>query len=1032
MEFLIKKNATLPLLKLQVVKDGRSDYNSFMKLIELSSIYFSMTDLETGIPKIMSRPAGFVEKTFDDPNAETEYYLYYQFTSTDTNLEGRFEGQFMLRNSEGVLILPIREKLFISVQESFIADDLNYESCYVSEFPCCVDFPTQPICPPCPSLPPLTPTPSITPSVTPNYCKVFYSQETGITIIDNSPASVYPVTFYVYNIVNAIDSISLTLEGYTHTYVGDVGMILVSPDGSRYSIITGRKGSVYGINDGTVTLTTLSTTLWDGHSTGTFLNDPTAYSGLLFDSPCPYQFIEGESTLDLSVFITETPAVYANGIWTLYIQDFAPEDYGSLRSATLTICDSGIPRTPTPTPTPTVTPTITPNLVIKGTLFGLVNPGSVLINYYFVLEQEFYADIVVTFNQVLKTVDGDFVVSSEISLEAGKTSNVTEIILDYDFNSITGDSYFTNIQITPSIYNSHFIIEDVITINYPSPTPTPTPTPTPICSLMLTTEDELDITTEVGDILIPEQSCVLLSLILAFYPVNDAIAVSYTLTSSDNVSDNVDVNVQYNLGLNDYFITIDKTLTLYSGQSYTQDQEFIQSNGYNLLYPTVYFNGLFVIPIINETQGYTLYTSYSFNPLPNGPIPPLEPTFPFNPTPTPTPTVTVTNTQTPTVTTTNTLTPSVTNTNTPTPTITETSTQTPTPTVTETPTNTPTPTVTETPTNTPTPTVTETPTQTPTITPTNLADIVFIGSFGKTENVKNVISENYNNDCYLLTTGGTDVYDSTYTNIDSIPSIVIGAAAQINSSTFDFNNNKLYFGNEDSTRIDAYDIASSASTQININPDYPYIVTFDSTNNLLGALYGLATPSLTIIDTTSDSINGVVTGLTAGYKGDVTTDNNGYMYVVGGVSNKIEIVDSINLITAGTITTTTTFGLAARILYNPNNGYLYALNNGDTLEYTTTATTQGVISISGYSGINETMTYNPIKDRIYVGNISNTGVFGVITIDCSTNTILSFTNNMRTGVNTVGYYQTQLYYDNNTNELLVVDVNSNNVYRFTT
>ncbi len=27
MEFFIKKNATLPILKLQVVKDGRSDYN---------------------------------------------------------------------------------------------------------------------------------------------------------------------------------------------------------------------------------------------------------------------------------------------------------------------------------------------------------------------------------------------------------------------------------------------------------------------------------------------------------------------------------------------------------------------------------------------------------------------------------------------------------------------------------------------------------------------------------------------------------------------------------------------------------------------------------------------------------------------------------------------------------------------------------------------------------------------------------------------------------------------------------------------
>jgi hypothetical protein len=34
MEFFIKKKTTLPVLKLQVVKDGRSDYNHFMKEIE--------------------------------------------------------------------------------------------------------------------------------------------------------------------------------------------------------------------------------------------------------------------------------------------------------------------------------------------------------------------------------------------------------------------------------------------------------------------------------------------------------------------------------------------------------------------------------------------------------------------------------------------------------------------------------------------------------------------------------------------------------------------------------------------------------------------------------------------------------------------------------------------------------------------------------------------------------------------------------------------------------------------------------------
>ena len=171
MEFFIKKNATLPLLKLQVVKDGRSDFYSFMKTIELSAIFFSMVDTESGIPKISSRPAGFVEKTFEDPNAEAEYYIYYQFTPKDTNRVGRYEGQFMLRNDDGVLILPIRERLFINVQESFIADDLEYDSCDTSEFPCCVNGPfttttTTSPCPSCPVCPTPTPTPSPQPITT--------------------------------------------------------------------------------------------------------------------------------------------------------------------------------------------------------------------------------------------------------------------------------------------------------------------------------------------------------------------------------------------------------------------------------------------------------------------------------------------------------------------------------------------------------------------------------------------------------------------------------------------------------------------------------------------------------------------------------------------------------------------------------------------------------------------------------------------------------------------------------------------------
>jgi hypothetical protein len=177
MEFFIKKNATLPILKLQVIQDGRSEYNNFMKLLETSSIFFSMVNIETGIPKIMSKPAGIVSKTFDDPNTPTEYYIYYQFTSSDTNILARYEGQFLIKNDDGNLILPIREQLFLNVQESFIADDLEYNNCYTSVYPCCIK----------PIYPSNTPsnTPTSTPTPTPTPTNIPLNDLTDIIIPNN-------------------------------------------------------------------------------------------------------------------------------------------------------------------------------------------------------------------------------------------------------------------------------------------------------------------------------------------------------------------------------------------------------------------------------------------------------------------------------------------------------------------------------------------------------------------------------------------------------------------------------------------------------------------------------------------------------------------------------------------------------------------------------------------------------------------------------------------------------------------------------
>jgi len=104
MNFYISKNANLPLLKMQVVKDGRSEYQEFMRLLETSSIFFTMINSENGIPK------------------QVEYYVYFRFTKKDTNKVGTYKGQFLIKSTEGDLILPLREELNIYIQESFIID----------------------------------------------------------------------------------------------------------------------------------------------------------------------------------------------------------------------------------------------------------------------------------------------------------------------------------------------------------------------------------------------------------------------------------------------------------------------------------------------------------------------------------------------------------------------------------------------------------------------------------------------------------------------------------------------------------------------------------------------------------------------------------------------------------------------------------------------------------------------------------------------------------------------------------------------
>lgn len=247
MEFFIKKGATLPLLKLNIIDNGRNDYDSFLNTIELSSLFFSMTNVDTGIPKIINKPAGVGVYNSPIISGVSQYYIYYQFQNTDTIREGRFEGEFILKNSDGVLVITLGEKLFINITDSFITDDIGYSSCYVIDYACCnnpdpsvvispTPTPTSTVTPTTTQT--LTPTPTITASITPSITITNTVTPTKTLTPTPTPTPSRTPIFGVN--INLLDEVS---------GVSDFVKILYSTDsGSTWSFFTNGNGGYPNYN----------------------------------------------------------------------------------------------------------------------------------------------------------------------------------------------------------------------------------------------------------------------------------------------------------------------------------------------------------------------------------------------------------------------------------------------------------------------------------------------------------------------------------------------------------------------------------------------------------------------------------------------------------------------------------------------------------------------------------------------------------------------------------------------------------------
>jgi hypothetical protein len=219
MEFNIRKGATLPFIEVNLIKDGRTDFNYINTNLTGSTIYFYMIDVDTGFYKISNGSASF---------SIQNYSVYYQFTKKNTNKVGRYEGGFKIYTDQGLIDLPIIDKIHINVLES-ISD---------TDFCCGANKNIGPIITPIPvtPTPTPTPTPTSTPTPTPTIPNVngyYHGKFSGTSITSGQVVSNLTFT-YTNSVVNSYVNFAEG-EGFAYTLV---------PTG--FTQPTGFKNSTFG------------------------------------------------------------------------------------------------------------------------------------------------------------------------------------------------------------------------------------------------------------------------------------------------------------------------------------------------------------------------------------------------------------------------------------------------------------------------------------------------------------------------------------------------------------------------------------------------------------------------------------------------------------------------------------------------------------------------------------------------------------------------------------------------------------------
>lgn len=151
-----------------------------------------------------------------------------------------------------------------------------------------------------------------------------HSNTAPITINIGGPATPYPSVINVSGATTNINYVRVRLNGFAHTYPGDVVALLVAPTGQKVLLMNSNGGST-DVTSVVLDFATDAQTLLPGNQLVTGVYRTTTFASGNLPAPAP----ASPYSLDLATF----NGLNANGTWTLYIVDvFSAEDAGSIAS----------------------------------------------------------------------------------------------------------------------------------------------------------------------------------------------------------------------------------------------------------------------------------------------------------------------------------------------------------------------------------------------------------------------------------------------------------------------------------------------------------------------------------------------------------------------------------------------------------------------------------------------------------------------------------------------------------------------------